>query len=264
MKKFWLPLVLSVGTLAIVGVSGCTAVPGIIAPKLAGNTTVATAETSSTIITSQESGIAVSGTGIVSVTPDVANISLGVRAQDTTVSAAQAEAATAMAKIMAVLKSNNIADKDIQTTQFNINPVYNYNSKTSQNNITGYSVTNVVSVKVRVIANAGKVIDAVAAAGGDLTVINSISFSVDDSSQYYVQARQLAMADAKAKATQLATLGGVTLGKPVYITDTTYTPSTQVAYDTRTSSGVAATPSTTISAGDTNITINVQVVYAIS
>ena len=77
---------------------------------------------------------------------------------------------------MAVLKANNIADADIQTTQFSINPSYNYDSKTMQNNISGYTVSNILNVTIRNLDAVGTVIDAVAAAGGDLTVINSISF----------------------------------------------------------------------------------------
>ena len=67
-------------------------------------------------------------------------------------------------------------------------------------------------------------IDAVAAAGGDLTRINGITFTLDDPTAVMKQARDMAMADAKAKAQQLASDGGVTLGKPTYISDNSYVP----------------------------------------
>ena len=76
-----------------------------------------------------------------------------------------------------------------------------------------------VNVTVRAIDKVGTIIDATAAAAGDLIRINGISFTVDNADQYNSQARTLAMNDAKAKATQLAGLAGVTLGKPVYIVD---------------------------------------------
>jgi hypothetical protein len=216
----------------------------------------------SDIITEQQSGIWVTGTGSVTVTPDIVNLNLGVRSQETTVAAARAKAATAMNQIMSVLKANNIADKDIQTVQFNISPVYNYNNTTGQNTIVGYSVNNIVNVKIRNLNNVGKIIDAVADAGGDLTVINSISFSVDNPEQYYTEARQKAMTDAQTKAQQLATLGGVNLGKPIYVTESSTAPS-QIYY-TKTAGAAEIDTSTQISAGETKITINVSATYSIS
>ena len=64
-----------------------------------------------------------------------------------------------------------------------------------------------VTAKIREMDKVGSIIDAVAAAGGDYTRINNIAFSVDDPSPYYTEARQKAMADAKAKAEQLAESG---------------------------------------------------------
>jgi uncharacterized protein len=257
MKKIWLGGILLAVPLALVSLTSCGAVPAVMAPGLlsANNTFLDAA------VADQQAIISVNGTGIVTVTPDVANVNLGVQVQESTVSAAQAGAASAMEQIMAVLKANNIADNDIQTVQFSIYPSYNYDSKTGGSTISGYTVSNVISVKIRNIDNAGAVIDAVAPAGGNHTVINSIYFSVSDPSPYYSQARELAMNDAKAKAQQLASLGGVTLGKPVYITDSSYTPSS-VNY-AKDSAGMT-TPSTQISAGSSDITISVQVSYSIS
>ena len=280
MKKIWFPGLLLAAIPVIVGLAGCsstsTTTPVSTTPVINTGTpqtlsTVAlapnTSSANATFIpalssgsTGFQSGILVSGTGEVSVVPDVANINLGVSSQEPTVAAAQANAASAMNQIMAVLKANNIADTDIQTTQFSINPVYNYNNATSQNNITGYSVTNTVNVTIRNLDTTGTVIDAVAAAGGDLTVINSISFSVDNPSQYYSQATELAMNDALAQAQQLAAAGGVTLGKPVYITESTGSYPGPVYYSRSTSGGSVPT---SINPGENDIVISVQVDYSI-
>jgi uncharacterized protein YggE len=99
----------------------------------------------------------------------------------------------------------------------------------------------------------------VAAAGGDLTRINSIAFSIDDPTPYSKQARDKAMADAKAKANQLASLGGVNLGKPTYISESVYYP----IYTSGAKADVAPAPTTPISPGEMKITIDVQVVYAL-
>ena len=80
-----------------------------------------------------------------------------------------------------------------------------FDETTRQTTITGYQVDNIVNVKVRDVEATGEIIDAVAEAAGDLTRINSISFSTDNPEQYHERVRELAMNDA-AKAEQLANL----------------------------------------------------------
>jgi len=212
---------------------------------------------------SQNTGIWVTGVGKVTVTPDVAVISLGVQAQSSTVADAQQQASQAMAAVMAALKSNGVADKDITTQYYNISPVYSYDRDTGKQTLEGYSVSNTVSAKVRQVGNAGVVIDAVAVAGGDYTRVNSVTFSVDKPEQYNEQAREAAMTDAANRAKQLAKLAGVKLGKATYINETLSNTVQPIYFD----SSSKATPSvapTPISPGETDITLTVQVVYSIS
>jgi len=125
---------------------------------------------------------------------------------------------------------------------------------------TGFEVTNMVTVKIRAIDNAGAIIDAAVEAGGDNIRIDGVTFSVDQPDQYYVQARQLAMNDAKAKASQLAQLAGVTLGKATYISET----STPIVYpEVFNAQGATSSATTPINPGQTDITVDVQVAYAI-
>jgi uncharacterized protein YggE len=161
---------------------------------------------------------------------------------------------------MNVLKSQGIADKDITTSYYNISPVYNYDKGNQA--LTGYRVSNTVQVKIRKIADTGKVIDAVTAAAGDATQINGVSFSVDQPEKYYDQMRSLAMADAAAKAKQLASLGNVVLGKITYISE--YSDSGTPIYVK--SAGAAmdsASVTTPITPGETELQLTVQVIYAI-
>jgi len=117
-----------------------------------------------------------------------------------------------------------------------------------------------VMAKIREIAKTGSIIDSVAEAGGDLTRIDHISFSIDDPSEYRKEARDKAMADAKAKAEQLANLSGVRLGKPTYISESisypVYPPPVRAAE-------AAPAPVTPISPGEMKISLDIQVVYAI-
>ena len=214
------------------------------------------------ILSQQNTGIWVVGEGTVSVAPDVANLNLGVEAQAITVTEAQGQAAEAMAAVMTVLDDYGIADKDIQTRRFRIEPVEEWEK--DKRILIGYQVSNMVTVKVRELDDTGAVIDAVAEAGGDYFRINSISFTVDDPSKYYEELREKAMEDAEAKAEQLAYLAGVDLGKPTYISEGHIYP--PVSYDFYRESGTpvpAPAPTTPISPGETEIRLTVQVVYSI-
>jgi uncharacterized protein YggE len=247
MKKHWLVAVSLVLMLAVVGFSGCSAGP----------TTIGTVD-----INSQQTGIWVNGEGKVTVTPDIATLSLGIEAQAATVAEAQAQAAVAMDAVRTALTENGVADKDIQTQYFNIYQVTRWDDNKNEEIVIGYRVTNMVTAKIRDIEQAGPVIDAVAAAGGDYTRINNISFSVDDPTPYYADARQKAMADAKAKAEQLADLAGVNLGRPTYISEGTIYP--PVVYRDAGMEAMAPAPTTPISPGEIDLSLTVQVAYAIA
>ena len=209
----------------------------------------------------QQTGISVSGNGKVTVTPDVAVIQLGIQAQAKTVADAQSQAAKAMNDVMAALTGNGVTQKDIQTQYFNIQQTTTYDNVKQQQIITGYEVSNVVSAKVRDVTKAGSVIDAVTAAGGDLTRVNSIQFSLDNPAAATDKAREMAMADAKDTATQLAKLAGVTLGKPISISvNNASVPQITPVY-AKTADSASSTP---ISPGELDITLSVQVVYAIN
>ncbi len=215
-------------------------------------------------LSSQQQGIWVNGSGEVQVEPDIFNLSLGIVSQEDTLSAAQAATATAMEKVLDALKDNGVAEKDIQTSRFNVRQVTQWNREKEENVVTGYEVSNMVSVKVREIDQAGAVIDAVVAAGGDLTRINSMGFAIDDDSEYREQARELAAEDAKARAEQLAKLSGVKLGQPTYVTETSYSPPVIYrSYAEAAPVSMDGGAQTSIIPGELTVTVSVQIVYAI-
>jgi uncharacterized protein YggE len=235
--------------LSLVGFSACTAGP----------TTIGAVD-----LNTQQEGLWVTGEGKVTVSPDLATLYLGVEAKADTVAAAQSQAADAMENVMTVLTDNGVADKDIQTQYLSINEDTRWDSDKNEEVVTGYRVTNMVTAKIRDMDSVGTIIDAVAAAGGDFIRISNIAFSVDDPSVYYEEVRAEAMADAKDKAEQLADLAGIELGKPTYISEGSV--STPVIY--RDVGMVVPTApvegaSTSVSPGELDITLNVQVAYAI-
>ena len=216
----------------------------------------------------QQTGLVVSGEGWASYIPDVAILRLGIDSQETTVALAQQKAAAAMAKVVAALKAKGVADKDIQTQQFSIQPITQWveevvsGLKRGRQIIVGYQVTNTVQAKLRQIDQAGSAIDAVAEAGGDLTRIDSISFTKEDTTQDKNAARAAAVRDAQAKAQQIAGLMGITLGKPIYITESSPFAPTPIYYPGRDAAQGASAP-TPILPGEQELTVTVQIVYGI-
>jgi len=218
--------------------------------------------TSGLTLSQQNTGIWVTGEGKVTVTPDVAILSLGVEVQATTVAEAQSQAALTMNAVVKELDNYGIAQKDIKTQHFSIYPVRKWLPDKEKEVLIGYRVSNMVTAKVRRIEDTGALIDAVTKAGGDYIRIDNISFTVDDPSQYHKEAREKAMADAKAKAKQLADYGGVKLGNPTYINESGgFIPAPRPYYSSV--SEAAPAPVTPISPGETEIRLTVQVVYII-
>jgi uncharacterized protein YggE len=216
-------------------------------------------------VSSQQTGIWVSGEGKITVVPDLSIVTLGVSAQTSTVAESQSQAATAMDKVIVALKSNGVADKDIQTQNYSIYQVTRYDDKNQQNIVIGYNVSNTVVAKLRDISKVGATIDAVVVAGGDFTRFNGINFSVEKPEKYYSQARELAMTDAKTKAAQMAQLSGLTLGPATYVSESSYVPSnpSPVMYKVDMAASGGGAPSTSISAGEMQVILNVQIAYSI-
>ena len=219
-------------------------------------------------LNSQVEGIWVSGSGKVTVTPDIATLQLGIEAQEASVGEAQTKASEAMDKVMTALTDNDVAEKDIQTRYFRISQRTRWDEVQQQEVVIGYRVTNQVVAKIRDMDEVSTIIDAVVAAGGDYTRINNLNFSVDDPSAYYDEARQKAMADAKGKAEQIASLAGMKLGEPTYISESAVSPVYEgVVYGLSAPMPVPApapAPAPSISPGEIKISVNMQIAYSIA
>ena len=210
----------------------------------------------------QSTGILVTGDGKVSAVPNVVILNLGIEAQAITVAEAQSQAATAMTTVVKEIDNHRIDKKDIKTQHFSIVPVRRFEK--NRQILIGYRVTNMVTVKIRKVANTGAIIDAIARTGGDNTRINSLSFTIDDPAAYHKEARGKAMADAEAKAKQLADFSGVKLGKPIYINESGgFIPiPPHIPYRAAVEAAPTA-PLPPISPGETEIRLSVQVAYSI-
>ena len=218
----------------------------------------------------EQPAIWVSGNGKVTIDPELAVLDLGVEVTMETVASARDEAATAMDAVMLALKSNGVEEKDIQTRNFDIRPRYEWSevvengTRSSREMLVGYRVSNRLSAKVRDLDGVSAVIDAVITAGGDAIRFRNLTFTVEDTSPLLGQLREDAVNDAKTKARHFADLAGVTLGRPVYVAEPgAGQPSVGSFRETVVYAQAAAAPATGISGGELQVSLSIQVAFAI-
>lgn len=156
-------------------------------------------------------------------TPDMAVFSSGVVSEGKTASDALSANAAAMTRVIATLKKAGIADKDIQTSQINLNPVYGQpvigpNGQVVQEpRIVGYQASNMVTIRSRDIKGFGKVLDALVASGSNQ--INGPAFQMSDPRSALDEARGDAMKQARARADLYARAAGLRVVRIVSISE---------------------------------------------
>ena len=207
-----------------------------------------------------EHTITVSGDGRVLVKPDVADVQLGVTVRREHAKDSEQDAAAQMAKVVAALKAEGVADEDIQTATLSLQPTYDY-SNNSTPVITGYETDNIVSVTIRDISTVGETVDAAVDAGA--TAVNGITFRVDDPTKAEAQARQAAMKDAKAKADAMAQAAGVSITGVASISEVSAPMPQPIAYDMAAGAAAPERVTTPVQPGNVEMDVTVTVSYLI-
>jgi len=163
-----------------------------------------------------EARVIVTGEGSVTVPPDYAQIRSGVTTRANTARAATDANSKLMAAVTAALLDAGVAQKDIQTSQFSVQPIY-VQQTNAEAKLTGFSVSNQISVDIRQLDKLGEVLDRLVTAGA--TDVGNIAFLHADTSKVLDQAREGAIADARRKAEIYAHAAGVNLGGVTWITE---------------------------------------------
>lgn len=223
----------------------------------------------------------VTGSGKATAIPDIAEFTFEVITQGgMDVSSLQLKNTEAANKVINFVKSEGVAEKDIKTEYYNVDPRYQtYNCRinpvipnTSANSvaescpppsIVGYTITQSVSVKIRDFSKIGDIMGGVVTNGANQ--VGSLSFTVDDITKVQAQARAEAIAKAKAQAEEVASAGGFKLGRLLNIQEG-YNP--YPVYKTlnaaaQMSVSSVATPSPSIQAGSQEIDVSVTMQYEI-
>ena len=200
--------------------------------------------------------VTVTGTGKVTLTPDIAYISIGVHTENASAKDAVAANNTQAQAVVAAIKGFGVADKDIQTTNFSIYPQQQFDTNGKQTGI-NYVVDNTVYVTVRDLSKLGDLLDSTVSSGANN--INSIQFDVADKTGALSQARLAAVADAKKQADELTKATSVVLGQVETISYYDSTAPITVQYAK--ADVVAAPASVPVQAGSMQISTTVTIVY---
>lgn len=142
----------------------------------------------------------------VDLAPDIAIIGAGVTTTAPTATAALRQNSAEMQKVVDRIKTLGIAAKDIQTTGINLNAQYDYDQRSQRQVFRGYQASNRVSVTLRKVEEAGKVLDELVAAGA--TDLSGPTFGIDDDTAATAEARTRALARANAQAKAYAAMLG--------------------------------------------------------
>lgn len=161
--------------------------------------------------------ITVTGEASIATTPDMATVSLGVITIGDTAVAAMAANSAEMTKVIERLKAAGIAPADLQTSNLQLYPNQPGESKSLSSGGADFTASNQLQVRVRALDQLGTILDAAIADG--VNSLQGVSFDIAAPRGLQDEARAAAVADAKAKATTLATAAGVKLGKITAITD---------------------------------------------
>lgn len=209
-----------------------------------------------------ERGITVVGVGKVSGKPDVAHVTVGIETQAESLQTAVAENKVKMSALLNALKGQGLAEKDIRTSNYSVyterlTPPMGTAQPVEANQLI-YHVTNQVDVTVRDVDQLGPVLDKAVAAGANN--IYGVTFSVEDTTKLEADARAKAVADAQARAQDLAKLNGVQLGEVLSVSEVIGGASPMYRAAEGLGGGGGGTP---VQPGELEMTVSLQITYAL-
>ncbi len=167
--------------------------------------------------TTERDTISIQGEGKVTAVPDIGQVSVGIVTRDKDVAKAQENNITQFNAVVEALKKEGVDKKDLTTNNYSVYPQYDYSN--GQQRLIAYEVRQSLTVKIRDLDKAGRIIT-VAGQNG-VNEVGGLSFTIDDPADLQSQAREKALVNAREKAERLAKLAGVSLGKIVSFSEST-------------------------------------------
>jgi len=213
--------------------------------------------------------ISVNGTGDVVAVSDIASLTVNLNKEGKTAKEAQGLLNESITKTLKYLKDQKIDDKDIKSEYGGLSPKYSYDQPvcytfpcpTKDPIIVGYTATQSITIKIRVVDNASIVRTGLADIG--ITDISGPTFSIDNEEGFKDQARSKAIIEARGKADVLANELGVRLGKVVSFSESTNNNYPVYAKVMMSDSVGGAPAAPTLPKGENKITSDVTITYEI-
>lgn len=166
---------------------------------------------------SKKNSITMFGSASAAAVPDRMSISLAVEARHDQAEGAYSLASSRAQTVVAALQSSAPAAV-LSTTGIGLRARTAWRNE--ENVLIGYEADTTLQLSGLPLDEVSGVLAAAVVAGGDNLRINSVLAEVSEPQRAYTRARELAFADAKAKATQLAELAGCTLGRTLEVRET--------------------------------------------
>lgn len=203
--------------------------------------------------------ITVSGYGEANAAPDAASVDIGIEIVGENVPSAFAEANTILRRIVEAVSALGIAAEDIRTSNLSIYGDSGFGGGMEMMSVRQFRVSNTVNIVVRDISKIEAVLDAAIAAGA--TNVYGLNFILSNPSAVEQEARVAAMADARARAEQLAAIVGAQLGDAIIISEGGLSGVFPQArgFDMAMGSGGAF-----VSPGQSSVSVSVQVTYTLT
>lgn len=212
----------------------------------------------------REPVITVTGEGQSNVAPDMAIVELGVVKDGKTAREALDANNKAMADVIKALKDAGIAERDLQTSGFNINPQYSFPQNENGENkppiLLGFQVSNMLSLRVRDLSKLGGILDQTVTLGVNQS--GGIRFTNDKPEAVISEARKKAVDDAIARAKELTAAAGIGLGKVLEISETSYRPQPVPMMRAAMAKDFAA-EAVPVAAGETSYSVVVNMTFAL-
>jgi len=209
--------------------------------------------------------VSVSGRGSVRLTPDTASVTTGVVVIRPSLADAQAEATRTMDGIIDAAREAGVAEADIQTTNYSVEVLREYDRNGNFERVTGYQVSNQVVLTVRDLDAVGALLDAVVSEGAN--DIYGISFYVDDPTDAASRARTQAVEEARRKADEMAAAAGTRVVGVLEMTETSSPPPAPLEYEQASgadSDSARANAPVPIAAGSSEVTVDVSIVFELA
>lgn len=203
--------------------------------------------------------ITINATGEIFAKPDTAQVSVSVIKEASTAAGAQKNHTEAINKVIEFIKQSGVEDKDIQTSSYNIFPLYDYIENKGRM-FKGYEVNQTLDIKIRNLDNVGKILSGTTEAGANQ--VGGISFVIDDEEGLKREARKQAIEKAKQKAEQIKNDLGIELSRLVNFSESGEIPYPYPIYKSE-ALGMGGAEALEVPSGENKITVTVNLTYEI-